>query len=142
LCRRACGEQRLVVADAGGLHALLALLGDEGDSLALLKGLEAVLLWWGSVMDLAVMRLSRCATTYLDGTEVDEEVGGAVLGGDETVSLLVVEPLDGAVLAVGGSGGVHFDGCVWDVLVESGWYWWMEGVLELRMSRVLVEGIE
>jgi len=38
------GEQRLVVADAGGLHALLALLSDEGDSLALLKGLEAVLL--------------------------------------------------------------------------------------------------
>lgn len=38
------GKQRLVVADAGGLHALLALLGDEGDSLALLKGLEAVLL--------------------------------------------------------------------------------------------------
>ena len=37
-------EQHLVVADAGGLHALLALLGDEGDSLALLKGLEAVLL--------------------------------------------------------------------------------------------------
>ena len=52
-----------------------------------------------------------CAT-YLDGTEVNEEVGGAVLGGDETVSLLVVEPLDGAVLAFGG--GVHFDelGCV------------------------------
>jgi hypothetical protein len=43
------GEQRLVVADAGGLHALLALLGDEGDSLALLKGLEAVLLWRESV---------------------------------------------------------------------------------------------
>ena len=29
-------EQRLGAADAGGLHALLALLGDEGDSLALL----------------------------------------------------------------------------------------------------------
>ena len=43
------GEQRLVVADAGGLHALLALLGDEGDSLALLKGLETVLLRWESV---------------------------------------------------------------------------------------------
>lgn len=40
-------EQHLVVADAGGLHALLALLGDEGDSLALLEGLEAVLLWGG-----------------------------------------------------------------------------------------------
>ena len=40
----AYAQQRLVVADAGGLHALLALLGDEGDSLALLKGLEAVLL--------------------------------------------------------------------------------------------------
>jgi hypothetical protein len=43
------GEQHLVVADAGGLHALLALLGDEGDSLALLKGLETVLLRWESV---------------------------------------------------------------------------------------------
>ena len=43
-------EQRLVVADAGGLHALLALLGDEGDSLALLEGLEAVLLLRESVM--------------------------------------------------------------------------------------------
>ena len=37
-------NKRLGVADAGGLHALLALLGDEGDGLALLKGLEAVLL--------------------------------------------------------------------------------------------------
>lgn len=44
----AYAEQRLVVADAGGLHALLALLGDEGDSLTLLEGLEAVLLWWES----------------------------------------------------------------------------------------------
>lgn len=40
---------------------------------------------------------------------MNEEVGRAVLGGDETVSLLVVEPLDGAVLALGG--GVHFCGC-------------------------------
>jgi hypothetical protein len=87
----AFAEQHLVVADAGGLHALLALLGDEGDSLTLLEGLEAVL---------------------LNGAEVDEEVSGAVLGGDEAVALLVVEPLDGAVLAFGG--GVHFDelGCV------------------------------
>lgn len=37
-------RQHLVVTDAGGLHALLALLGDEGDNLALLEGLEAVLL--------------------------------------------------------------------------------------------------
>ena len=64
-----------------------------------------------------------CAT-YLDGTEVNEEVGGAVLGGDETVSLLVVEPLDGAVLAFGG--GVHFDELGW---CFGGWcgcevFWW------------------
>ena len=53
------------------------------------------------------------SATYLDGAEVHEEVGGAVLGGDETVSLLVVEPLDGAVLAGGGvGGGVHSDVCV------------------------------
>lgn len=37
-------EWRLLGADAGGLHALLALLGDERDGLALLEGLEAVLL--------------------------------------------------------------------------------------------------
>jgi hypothetical protein len=37
-------EQCLVVADGRSLHALLALLGDEGDSLTLLEGLEAVLL--------------------------------------------------------------------------------------------------
>jgi hypothetical protein len=46
----AFAEQHLVVADAGGLHALLALLGDEGDSLTLLEGLEAVLLLRESVM--------------------------------------------------------------------------------------------
>lgn len=51
----------------------------------------------------------KSCETYLNGAEVDEEVGGAVLGGDEAVSLLVVEPLDGAVLALGG--GVHFDRC-------------------------------
>jgi hypothetical protein len=56
--------------------------------------------------------------TYLNGAEVDEEVGRSVLGGDETVSLLVVEPLDGAVLAVRCS-GVHFD---MSVLV---YWWWM-----------------
>ena len=59
-------------------------------------------------------RLSTCkrGSSYLNGAEVDEEVSGAVLGGDEAVALLVVEPLDGAVLAFGG--GVHFDelGCV------------------------------
>lgn len=42
---------------------------------------------------------------YLDGAEVDEEVCGAVLRSDEAIALLVVEPLDGAVLALGG--GVH-----------------------------------
>ena len=125
-------EQRLGAADAGGLHALLALLGDEGDGLTLLKGLEAVLLLRESVMSSGEMRsvsdmLSRalcvcCSTarlstckrgrSYLNGAEVDEEVSGAVLGGDEAVALLVVEPLDGAVLAFGG--GVHIDelGCV------------------------------
>jgi hypothetical protein len=48
-------EQRLVVADGRGLHALLALLGDEGDSLTLLEGLEAVLLRWESVMGSSVV---------------------------------------------------------------------------------------
>lgn len=51
----------------------------------------------------------KSCETYLNGAEVDEEVGRAVLGGNEAVSLLVVEPLDGAVLALGG--GVHFDRC-------------------------------
>jgi hypothetical protein len=35
-----------------------------------------------------------------------------VLGGDGTVSLLIVEPLDGAVLAVR-CGGILFDMSVW-----------------------------
>jgi hypothetical protein len=67
------------------------------------------------------------SATYLDGAEVDEKVGGTVLGGDETVSLLVVEPLDGAVLAVGGGGGVHFEGCVWVVLVGGEVDGWVDG---------------
>ena len=60
--------------------------------------------------------------SYLNGAEVDEEVSGAVLGGDEAVSLLVVEPLDGAVLAFGG--GVHFDElwCVGGGVDVS--FWW------------------
>jgi hypothetical protein len=63
----------------------------------------------------------KSCKTYLNGAEVDEEVGRSVLGGDETVSLLVVEPLDSAVLAVR-CRGVHFD----DVCVGGGfggsWY--------------------
>lgn len=45
-------KQRLLggAADAGGLHALLALLGDEGDDITLLERLEAVLLLRESVM--------------------------------------------------------------------------------------------
>lgn len=43
-------QRLLAAADAGGLHALLALLGDEGDNLTLLEGLEAVLLLRESVM--------------------------------------------------------------------------------------------
>jgi hypothetical protein len=62
--------------------------------------------------------------TYLNGAEVDEEVGRSVLGGDETVSLLVVEPLDGAVLAVRCS-GVHFGMSVW--VVGFGWCWCIGG---------------
>lgn len=52
---------------------------------------------------------------------MDEEVGRAVLGGDEAVSLLVVEPLDGAVLAV--LGDVHCDvggGLVGGLVVSDG----------------------
>lgn len=59
-------------------------------------------------------RLLGVMDTYLDGAEVNEEVGRAVLGGDEAVALLVVEPLDGAVLALGG--GVHFCGCFWGLV--------------------------
>ena len=44
-------KQRLLAgADAGGLHDLLALLGDEGDDITLLERLEAVLLLRESVM--------------------------------------------------------------------------------------------
>ena len=63
-------EQRLGAADAGGLHALLALLGDEGDGLTLLKGLEAVLLLRESVMSSGKVRsvsdmLSRSSVRVL-----------------------------------------------------------------------------
>ena len=75
-------------------------------------------------MDCSAARLGthRLGGTYLNGAEVDEEVGGAVLGGDEAVSLLVVEPLDGAVLAFGR--GVHFDVWWWVVVVVNVVYWW------------------
>lgn len=53
---------------------------------------------------------------------MDEQVGGTVLGGDEAVALLVAEPLDGAVLAVGGSGVRHVDVCWWG-LGGVEWYW-------------------
>jgi hypothetical protein len=66
----------------------------------------------------------KSCETYLNGAEVDEKVGRSVLGGDETVSLLVVEPLDGAVLAVRCS-GVHFDMSVWVVGFE--WCWCIGG---------------
>jgi hypothetical protein len=45
----------------------------------------------------------------------------SVLGGDDTVTLLVVEPLDGAALAVR-CGGIRVDMSVWLV-----YWWWMMG---------------
>lgn len=73
-CRPGSGHD----LDLVRLHSLLALDGLKGDLLTLLQRSEA---------------------GALDGAEVDEEVG-AVLGGDEAVALLIVEPLDGTVLTL------------------------------------------
>jgi hypothetical protein len=64
--------------DLVGLHALLALHGDERHALAFLERLEA---------------------GALDRAEVHEEVRAA-LGGDETEALGIVEPLDGSGLTI------------------------------------------
>src|SRR5437868_13298643 len=64
--------------DLVGLHALLALHGDEGHALAFLKRLEP---------------------GALDRAEVHEQVGAA-LGGDETEALGIIEPFDGSGLTI------------------------------------------
>src|SRR5699024_1052971 len=66
-------------ADRLRLRALLSLADLELDLLVLLEGLES---------------------TALDGGVVDKDVSGAVLGRDEPVALLRVEPLDGALCHV------------------------------------------
>ncbi|MPM34362.1 hypothetical protein SDC9_80944 [bioreactor metagenome] len=68
--------------DVGRLHALRALDGLELDPVALVE---------------------RTVAVGVDGGEVSENVGGAVLGRDEAEALLSVEPLDGA--------GVHENLC-------------------------------
>lgn len=76
-------EQHLLLLvlgpDLSGLHALLALLSDEAHGLSLLESLEAL---------------------DLNGSEVDKQISTAIGGGDESVALLVVEPLDDAGLSV------------------------------------------
>ena len=62
------------------LHALLAALGDEGNSLAFFQALEAV---------------------GFDGFEVYEQVVAAACWGDEAVAFFIIEPFDGALLAIG-----------------------------------------
>src|SRR6266404_5794045 len=62
-------------ADFLRLGALLPPTGGVGDPLILLQAAEAV---------------------RLDGRVMDEHVGGSVVGGDEAVALVGVEPLDGA----------------------------------------------
>src|SRR4029079_8588129 len=64
--------------DLIGLHALLALHGDERHALAFLKRLEA---------------------GALDRAEVHEKVRAA-LGGDEAKALGIVEPFDGSGLTI------------------------------------------
>jgi len=64
--------------DLVGLHALLALHGDEGHALAFLERLEA---------------------GALDRAEVHEKVRAA-LGGDETEALGIIEPFDGSGLTI------------------------------------------
>src|ERR1700735_5087372 len=86
-------SDRLDRANLLGLRALGALAGGELDPLVLCKTAE---------------------TVSLDGGVVNEDVGGAVVGGDETVALVSVEPLHSALSHVAFSCcttfGVH--GCV------------------------------
>src|SRR5450755_4555220 len=63
-------------ADLLGLRALRALAGGEVDPLVLLEAAEAV---------------------SLDGGVVNEDVGGAVVRGNEAVTLVGVKPLHGAL---------------------------------------------
>lgn len=65
--------------DFVGLHAFLALYGDEGNLLAFLQAFEA---------------------GALDGAVVHEQVGAAFRS-DEAEAFLIVEPLDGASLTYG-----------------------------------------
>ena len=62
------------------LHALLTALGDEGNLLTFFQALEAV---------------------GFDGLEVNEQVVAAALWGDEAEAFLIIEPFDGAGLAIG-----------------------------------------
>src|SRR5439155_11720958 len=66
--------------DVGGVRALGALLGLVGHLRTLGEGAEAV---------------------GLDRAEVHEQILAAVIGRDEAVALVVVEPLDGSVGHVG-----------------------------------------
>src|ERR1700734_358744 len=69
------GRWRSDRADFLGLRALLPASGGVGHPLVVLQAAEAV---------------------SLDGGVMDEHVGGSVVGGDEAVALVGVEPLDGA----------------------------------------------
>jgi hypothetical protein len=68
-------DRRLSRIDVGRAGALGTLLRIEGYFLAFCQRLEA---------------------TALDGAVVDENVGAAVFGADETETLAVIEPLDRA----------------------------------------------
>src|SRR5690242_11705946 len=61
-----------------------------------LLGLRALGSPAGGVLDPLVL-LQAAVTVSLDGRVVNEDVVGAVIGGDETVPLVSVEPLHGAL---------------------------------------------
>src|SRR5215468_11539233 len=79
--------ERLDRLDLLGLRALGAPAGGVLDPLVLLKG---------------------AVTVSLDGGVVNEDVVGAVVRGDETVPLVSVEPLHGALSHVPSPGGMIF----------------------------------
>jgi hypothetical protein len=74
--RRPAGRHRSDCVDLFGLQALGALAGGVLDLLVLFQGAVAA---------------------HVDGGVMNEDVGGAVVGGDETEALIGVEPLHGSL---------------------------------------------
>src|SRR5579871_2416692 len=99
LLTRNLGHRRLLLAACPCGHAAphrvvahsptgLARVSDRADVL----GLRALGALGGGELDPLVVQ-EAAVTISLDGGVVNEDIGGAVVGGDETIALVGVEPL-------------------------------------------------